>query len=167
MASTMEPPQSLRTSCARSFICATGSINTKRTRRRQDHRKALCTLDPGMGGAGCERRSLDSLVLAETKGTAEVHRKIRIITKRLIVAVRAGFGATHVIDNGQVVNFALIRIGAFGTMCVPIVHVSYMLIWVVAERWQSGRLRRSRKPLNLYGFREFESPPLRQPLRFQ
>jgi hypothetical protein len=31
----------------------------------------------------------------------------------------------------------------------------------VAERWQSGRLRRSRKPLNLYGFREFESPPLR------
>ena len=33
----------------------------------------------------------------------------------------------------------------------------------VAERWQSGRLRRSRKPLNLYGFREFESPPLRHP----
>ena len=32
---------------------------------------------------------------------------------------------------------------------------------VVTERWQSGRLRRSRKPLNLYGFREFESPPLR------
>src|SRR5580658_10837037 len=29
-------------------------------------------------------------------------------------------------------------------------------------RWQSGRMRRSRKPLNLYGFREFESHPHRQ-----
>jgi hypothetical protein len=28
-------------------------------------------------------------------------------------------------------------------------------------RWQSGRMRRSRKPLNLYGFREFESHPHR------
>ena len=31
-------------------------------------------------------------------------------------------------------------------------------------RWQSGRMRRSRKPLNLHGFREFESHPHRQNL---
>ena len=40
-------------------------------------------------------------------------------------------------------------------------QLSDMLNWVVAERWQSGRLRQSRKLLNLHGFREFESPPLR------
>ena len=41
-----------------------------------------------------------------------------------------------------------------------------MISFPVAERWQSGRMRRSRKPLNLYGFREFESPPLRQFSKF-
>ena len=34
-----------------------------------------------------------------------------------------------------------------------------------SERWQSGRLRQSRKLLYLNGFREFESPPLRHSSR--
>ena len=34
-----------------------------------------------------------------------------------------------------------------------------------AVRWQSGRMRRSRKPLNLQGFREFESHPHRQKIK--
>ena len=35
---------------------------------------------------------------------------------------------------------------------------------VIAEGWQSGRLRQSRKLLYLHGYREFESHLLRQPL---
>jgi hypothetical protein len=38
-----------------------------------------------------------------------------------------------------------------------------MLHWFQnAERWQSGRSRPPRKREYLYGYREFESPPLRQ-----
>ncbi len=36
------------------------------------------------------------------------------------------------------------------------------LVLVRAERWQSGRSRPPRKREYLYGYREFESPPLRQ-----
>ena len=41
---------------------------------------------------------------------------------------------------------------------------NHLLEWLHSQdpvRWQSGRMRRSRKPLNLYGFREFESHPHR------
>ncbi len=34
------------------------------------------------------------------------------------------------------------------------------------ERWQSGRMRRFRKPVGLKGSREFESPPLREAVSF-
>src|ERR1039457_3380051 len=34
---------------------------------------------------------------------------------------------------------------------------------LTGERWESGRARPPRKREYLYGYREFESPPLRQP----